>query len=33
MDFIYIALIVGFFVVSTGLIHFCSALTDKGGGS
>jgi hypothetical protein len=33
MDFIYIALIVGFFVVSAGLIYFCAALMDKGGRS
>jgi hypothetical protein len=33
MDVVYIALIVGFFVVSAGLIHFCAALMDKGGKS
>jgi hypothetical protein len=33
MDFIYTALIVGFFVASVGLIYFCSALMDKGGRS
>jgi hypothetical protein len=33
MDFIYIALIVGFFVASAGLIRFCAALMEKGGKS
>jgi uncharacterized membrane protein YiaA len=33
MDVIYIALIVGFFVISVGLIRFCAALMDKGGKS
>jgi hypothetical protein len=33
MDFVYIALIVGFFAATAGLIHFCSALMDKGGKS
>jgi hypothetical protein len=33
MDVVYITLIVGFFVASLGLIHFCAALMDKGGKS
>jgi hypothetical protein len=33
MDFIYIALIVGFFAATAGLIRFCAALVDKGGRS
>jgi hypothetical protein len=33
MDVVYIALIVGFFVASVGLIRFCAALIDKGGKS
>jgi uncharacterized membrane protein YiaA len=33
MDVVYIALIVGFFAASVGLIHFCAALMDKGGKS
>lgn len=33
MDVIYVALIVGFFVASVGLIRFCAALMDKGGQS
>jgi uncharacterized membrane protein YiaA len=33
MDVVYIALIVGFFVASVGLIRFCAALMDKGGKS
>jgi hypothetical protein len=33
MDFIYIALIIGFFVLSAGLIRFCATLMDKGGKS
>jgi len=31
MDFVFVALIVGFFAVSVGLVHFCSALMSKGG--
>ena len=33
MDFVFIALIVGFFAASAGLIRFCAALMDKGGRS
>jgi hypothetical protein len=33
MDIVYIALIVGFFLASAGLIRFCAALMDKGGKS
>ena len=33
MDIVYIALIVAFFGATVGLIHFCSALMDKGGKS
>ena len=33
MDFVYIALIVGFFAATVGLIHFCAGLMDKGGRS
>ena len=29
MDFVYIAVIVGFFVASAGLIRFCASLMDK----
>jgi len=31
MDFVFVALIVGFFAISVGLVHFCSALMGKGG--
>ena len=31
MDLIYIALIVGFFALSAGLIGFCARLMRKGG--
>jgi hypothetical protein len=31
MDFIFIAAIVGFFVVSVGLVRFCAGLMSKGG--
>jgi hypothetical protein len=30
MDIIFIALIVGFFALSAGLIHFCASLMGKG---
>ena len=33
MDVVYIALIVGFFAASQGLIRFCAALMEKGGKS
>jgi hypothetical protein len=33
MDLIYIALTVGFFAASAGLIRFCAALLDKRGRS
>jgi hypothetical protein len=33
MDFVYIALIVGFFGMTAGLIRFCAALMDKAGKS
>lgn len=33
MDIIYIAMLVGFFAATVGLIHFCAVLTDKGGKS
>jgi hypothetical protein len=33
MDLVYIAVIVGFFLASAGLIRFCAALMDKGGKS
>ena len=33
MDFIYIAMIIGFFAATAGLIQFCAALMDKGGKS
>jgi hypothetical protein len=29
MDFVFIALIVGFFAASAGLIRICAALMDK----
>jgi hypothetical protein len=32
-DLIYVAVIVGFFVASAGLIRFCESLMDKGGKS
>jgi hypothetical protein len=32
MDFIYLALIVGFFALSAGLIRFCARMMGKGGG-
>jgi hypothetical protein len=31
MDFLYIAVIVGFFGLSAALIRFCAGLMDKGG--
>ena len=31
MDIVFIAAMVGFFALSVGLIHFCSALMNKGG--
>ena len=31
MDFVYIAVIVGFFGLSAALIRFCAGLMDKGG--
>jgi hypothetical protein len=33
MDLVYIAVIVGFFLASAGLIRFCAALMEKGGKS
>jgi len=30
MDFFYVALIVGFFALSVGLIRFCAGLMGKG---
>lgn len=33
MDFVYVALIVGFFAATAGLIYFCAGLMDKGGRS
>jgi hypothetical protein len=30
MDAIFVALLVGFFALSAGLIRFCGALMDKG---
>ena len=33
MDFVYIGLIIGFFVISAGLIRFCAGLMGKGGRS
>jgi hypothetical protein len=33
MDYIYIALIVGFFGMTAGLIRFCASLMDKVGRS
>jgi len=33
MDLTYVALIVGFFALSAGLIRFCASLMDKGGRS
>jgi hypothetical protein len=33
MDFVFIALIIGFFGMTAGLIRFCAALMDKGGKS
>jgi hypothetical protein len=30
MDIVFVALIVGFFAITVGLVHFCSALMDKG---
>jgi hypothetical protein len=33
MDFLYIALLMGFFGLTVGLIRFCAALMDKGGRS
>jgi len=33
MDFLFVAVIVGFFALSVGLIRFCAGLMDKGGRS
>lgn len=33
MDVIFIATIVGFFVVTVGLVRFCAGLMSKGGRS
>ena len=33
MDFVFIGLIVGFFALSVGLIHFCANLMGHGGRS
>jgi hypothetical protein len=33
MDLIFVALIVGFFALSAGLIRFCGSLMGKGGRS
>jgi hypothetical protein len=33
MDFVFIGLIVGFFALSVGLIHFCANLMGNGGRS
>ncbi len=33
MDFIFIAVIVGFFALSAGLIRFCASLMGNGGRS
>jgi hypothetical protein len=30
MDAVFVALLVGFFALSAGLIRFCAALMDKG---
>ncbi len=31
MDLIFVGLIVGFFAISVGLVHFCARLMGKGG--
>ena len=31
MDFVFIGAIVGFFVLTVGLVRFCAGLMDKGG--
>ena len=31
MDFVFVGLIVGFFAITVGLVHFCSTLMGKGG--
>jgi len=31
MDIVFVAGIVAFFALTVGLVHFCSALMDKGG--
>jgi hypothetical protein len=31
MDAIFVALLLGFFVLSAGLIRFCARLMDRGG--
>jgi len=33
MDWIFVALLVGFFALSAGLIRFCAELMDRGGRS
>jgi len=33
MDWIFVALLVGFFALSAGLIRFCAGLMDRGGRS
>jgi len=33
MDFVFIAVIVGFFALSVGLVRFCANLMGKGGRS
>ena len=33
MDFVFIGVIVGFFALSVGLIHFCARLMGTGGRS
>jgi len=31
MDIVFVGMIVGFFVITVGLVHFCSTLMGKGG--
>jgi hypothetical protein len=33
MDFVFVGLIVGFFALTVGLIHFCASLMAHGGRS
>jgi hypothetical protein len=33
MDFVFVGLIVGFFALSVGLIHFCAGMMRDGGRS